>query len=180
MTRSTRPRRLHLQLPPVTAVLLAGGGGSRLYPLNAAGTPKVLLPVANRPLLTFPLRMLEESGIADVVVVRGADAMPCCRRRGCPAPFSRRPWPVVQSRTHPSRPQVCEGEAAQAVRAWLATGYSGGLNIEVRAARSSTARREQPQCGSSGTSKHRDGVQLGEQQGGWRAPPPARSPAAGA
>ena len=59
-----------LQLPPATAVLLAGGGGSRLYPLNAGGTPKVLLPVANRPLLTFPLRMLEESGVADVLVVR--------------------------------------------------------------------------------------------------------------
>lgn len=42
---------------------------SRLYPLNASGTPKVLLPVANRPLLSFPLRMLEESGVADVLVV---------------------------------------------------------------------------------------------------------------
>lgn len=60
-----------LQLPPVQAVLLAGGGGSRLYPLNASGTPKVLLPVANRPLLTFPLRMLEESGVTDVLVVSG-------------------------------------------------------------------------------------------------------------
>jgi hypothetical protein len=29
--------------------------------------------------------------------------------------------------------QVCEGDgAAQAVRAWLATGYAGSLNIEVR------------------------------------------------
>lgn len=56
-------------MPKITAVLLAGAGGSRLYPLNAAGTPKVLLPVANRPLLTFPLRMLEESGVADVLVV---------------------------------------------------------------------------------------------------------------
>ncbi|PSC68176.1 translation initiation factor eIF-2B subunit gamma [Micractinium conductrix] len=84
-----------LQLPPATAVLLAGGGGSRLYPLNAGGTPKVLLPVANRPLLTFPLRMLEESGVADVLV-------------------------------------VCEGDmAAQAVRAWLANGYTGGLKVEV-------------------------------------------------
>ncbi|PRW60694.1 translation initiation factor eIF-2B subunit gamma [Chlorella sorokiniana] len=86
---------LMLQLPPVQAVLLAGGGGSRLYPLNASGTPKVLLPVANRPLLTFPLRMLEESGVTDVLV-------------------------------------VCEGDmAAQAVRAWLATGYNGGLRVEV-------------------------------------------------
>jgi CTP:molybdopterin cytidylyltransferase MocA len=59
-----------LQLPAVTAVLLAGSAGSKMYPLNASGTPKVLLPVANRPLLTFPLRMLEESGIEEVLVVR--------------------------------------------------------------------------------------------------------------
>ncbi len=60
------------------AVILAGGGGSRLYPLNSQGMPKVLLPVANRPLLTFPLRMLEESGIKDVLVVR----LGHCRGRG--------------------------------------------------------------------------------------------------
>lgn len=62
-----------LQMPPCSAVLLAGSAGSRMYPLNASGIPKVLLPVANRPLLTFPLRMLEESGVADVLVVR----LPC-------------------------------------------------------------------------------------------------------
>lgn len=57
------------------AIILAGGGGSRLYPLNAAGLPKVLMPVANRPLLTFPLRMLEEGGISDVFVVCEGDAV---------------------------------------------------------------------------------------------------------
>ena len=75
-----------LQTPAIQAVLLAGGGGSRLYPLNAAGTPKVLLPVANRPLLTFPLRMLEESGVADVLVVRGCRLwLPCCCLCHCAA-----------------------------------------------------------------------------------------------
>jgi len=67
-----------LQTPPVQAVLLAGGGGSRLYPLNASGTPKVLLPVANRPLLTFPLRMLEESGVSDVLLVSPPACLPGC------------------------------------------------------------------------------------------------------
>jgi 2-C-methyl-D-erythritol 4-phosphate cytidylyltransferase len=67
-----------LQMPSCTAVLLAGGGGSRLYPLNASGTPKVLLPVANRPLLSFPLRMLEESGVSDVLVVRPPPPLPAC------------------------------------------------------------------------------------------------------
>lgn len=51
------------------AIILAGAGGSRLYPLNSQGLPKVLMPVANRPLLTFPLRLLEEGGVTDVLVV---------------------------------------------------------------------------------------------------------------
>jgi translation initiation factor eIF-2B subunit gamma len=60
--------------PPCQAVILAGGGGSRLWPLTASGVPKVLLPVANRPLLSFPLRMLEEGGITDVLVVCEGEA----------------------------------------------------------------------------------------------------------
>jgi translation initiation factor eIF-2B subunit gamma len=61
-------------LHPFQAVILAGGGGKHLFPLNSAGLPKVLLPVANRPLLTFPLRTLEEAGITDVLVVCEGDA----------------------------------------------------------------------------------------------------------
>lgn len=60
--------------PQCQAVILAGGGGSHLHPLNAAGQPKVLMPVANRALLSFPLRTLEEAGISDVLVVCEGDA----------------------------------------------------------------------------------------------------------
>jgi molybdopterin-guanine dinucleotide biosynthesis protein A len=73
------------QLPPCTAVLLAGSAGSRLYPLNASDTPKVLLPVANRPLLTFPLRMLEESGVSDVLMVRWRSPPRACLAVPCSA-----------------------------------------------------------------------------------------------
>ena len=51
------------------AVVLIGGAGSKLHPLTASGTPKALLPVANEPLISFPLKALEESGIEDVVAV---------------------------------------------------------------------------------------------------------------
>ncbi|KAG7666567.1 hypothetical protein Ndes2526B_g04967 [Nannochloris sp. 'desiccata'] len=61
-------------LQPIQAVILAGAGGKHLFPLNSAGMPKVLLPVANRPLLTFPLRTLEEAGIIDVLVVCEGEA----------------------------------------------------------------------------------------------------------
>jgi NDP-sugar pyrophosphorylase family protein len=56
--------------PQHQAILLAGGAGSSLFPLNHTGLPLALLPVANQPLITFSLRTLEEAGIVDVLVVR--------------------------------------------------------------------------------------------------------------
>ena len=51
------------------AVLLAGGAGKTLHPLNSAGTPKALLPVGNQALLSFPLKTLEQGGVTHVLVV---------------------------------------------------------------------------------------------------------------
>jgi translation initiation factor eIF-2B subunit gamma len=57
------------------AVILAGGGGGRVYyPVNAAGLPKVLMPVANRPLITFPLRALQDAGMLEALIVCEGDA----------------------------------------------------------------------------------------------------------
>lgn len=55
--------------PSPQAVILASDTGARLYPLNGPATPKALLPVGNRPLLSFPLAMIEHSGIRHVLVV---------------------------------------------------------------------------------------------------------------
>lgn len=51
------------------AVILASGTGARLYPLNGSGSPKALLPVGNRPLLSYPLAMIEASGVHHVIIV---------------------------------------------------------------------------------------------------------------
>lgn len=50
------------------AVLLAAGKGSRMTELTA-GKPKCLLPIGNHPMIWYPLKMLEESGFAEVIVV---------------------------------------------------------------------------------------------------------------
>mmetsp|Transcript_2676 Transcript_2676/g.6287 ORF Transcript_2676/g.6287 Transcript_2676/m.6287 type:complete len:480 (+) Transcript_2676:232-1671(+) len=49
------------------AVVLAGGPGSGLYPLTQA-SPKVLLPLANQPMLYYQLMALEKAGFAEVIV----------------------------------------------------------------------------------------------------------------
>ena len=54
------------------AVILAGGYGANMYPLTE-GTPKVLLPVANAPLISYQIKLLQKAGVRDalVVTVRG-------------------------------------------------------------------------------------------------------------
>jgi len=51
-------------------VILAGGTGSRLYPLTKI-TNKHLLPVYNKPMIYYPLEKLIEAGIKDILVVSG-------------------------------------------------------------------------------------------------------------
>jgi glucose-1-phosphate thymidylyltransferase len=51
-------------------VLLAGGTGSRLFPLTLV-TNKHLLPVYDRPMIYFPLDTLRSMGIEQVLVVVG-------------------------------------------------------------------------------------------------------------
>ncbi|KAL7299153.1 hypothetical protein TKK_0007752 [Trichogramma kaykai] len=50
------------------AVVLAGGKGSRMTELTA-GKPKCLLPIANLPMIYYPLHFLERSGFNDAIVV---------------------------------------------------------------------------------------------------------------
>jgi UDP-N-acetylglucosamine diphosphorylase/glucosamine-1-phosphate N-acetyltransferase len=52
------------------AVVLAAGGGTRMWPL-AANKPKHLLPVGGRPLITHILRAIKEAQIEEVMVVVG-------------------------------------------------------------------------------------------------------------
>ncbi len=51
-------------------VVLAGGKGSRLYPLTYA-TNKHLLPVFNQPMVFYPIQTLVKAGITEILVVTG-------------------------------------------------------------------------------------------------------------
>jgi glucose-1-phosphate thymidylyltransferase len=54
----------------VKGVVLAGGKGSRLYPLTRV-TNKHLLPVYDRPMIYYPIQTLVDAGIREVIVVTG-------------------------------------------------------------------------------------------------------------
>lgn len=51
-------------------VILAGGLGTRLYPLTHA-TNKHLLPVYDKPMIHYPVKTLTNAGISDIMVVVG-------------------------------------------------------------------------------------------------------------
>ena len=54
-------------------VILAGGTGSRLFPLTRV-TNKHLLPVYDRPMLYYPLQTLVDAGIKDILIVTGGNS----------------------------------------------------------------------------------------------------------
>ncbi len=52
------------------AVILAGGLGTRLWPITRT-LPKALLPVCGRPFMEYQLEFLRDSGVGDVIICLG-------------------------------------------------------------------------------------------------------------
>ncbi len=55
-------------------IVLAGGTGSRLYPLTKV-TNKHLLPVGNKPMIYYPIEKLIDVGIEEILIVTGTEHM---------------------------------------------------------------------------------------------------------